>query len=141
MKLLVIGAHPDDAELHVRTSIGGSTSKPAAFARSLQVPRGPDRGDVCLMKSGVGAGVRSGRRHAARTMGLRRVLIPVPLLTPKLSSFWLILFTPLPYQLAAALVEGLKSETLVLNDYAPRYFPHITPRSYKEAIAAEVKGL
>ena len=49
--------------------------------------------------------------QAAEVMGLRRALIPVPVLSPKLSSYWLILFTSVPYRLAASLVAGLKSET------------------------------
>jgi hypothetical protein len=36
--------------------------------------------------------------------------------------------------MAAALVDGLKSETLVLNDNAKKYFPQITPRSYATII-------
>lgn len=72
---------------------------------------------------------------AAKVMGLRRFLFPVPVLSPKLSSYWLIVFTPLPYKLASALVEGLKSETLVLNDNAERYFPDIQPRNYEQAVA------
>jgi hypothetical protein len=61
-------------------------------------------------------------------------MIPVPVLSPKLSSYWLILLTPINYQLAAALVEGLKSETVVLNDHARRYFPEIAPVSYRQAV-------
>jgi len=72
--------------------------------------------------------------NAAKVMGLKRILLPVPLLSPKLSSYWLILFTPIPYQMAAALVEGLKSETLVLNDHAMRYFGAIRPLPYNQAV-------
>jgi len=72
--------------------------------------------------------------NAAKVMGLKRILLPVPLLSPKLSSYWLILFTPIPYQMAAALVEGLKSETLVLNDHAMRYFGAIRPLPYDKAV-------
>ncbi len=50
-----------------------------------------------------------------RAMGLRRWIVRVPVLTPKLSSYWLVLFTPVPYRLAAALIEGLRSETVVTN--------------------------
>ena len=72
--------------------------------------------------------------NAAKVMGLKRYLLPVPVLSPRLSSFWLILFTPIPYQMAAALVEGLKSETLVLNDHAERYFGDIKPLPYIKAV-------
>ncbi len=60
--------------------------------------------------------------QAAEVMGLRRFLIPVPVLSPRLSSYWLILFTPIPYKLASSLVEGLKSETIRQNDNATHLF-------------------
>ncbi|CAG37307.1 SDR family oxidoreductase [Desulfotalea psychrophila] len=72
--------------------------------------------------------------QAAEVMGLKRYLFPVPVLTPRLSSYWLILFTPIPYRLAAALVEGLKSESVLQNDNAERLFPDIRPSSFKQAV-------
>jgi uncharacterized protein YbjT (DUF2867 family) len=73
--------------------------------------------------------------HAsARVMGLRRLIIGVPVLSPRLSSYWLVLFTPVPYRVAAALVEGLKSETVKQNDNAGRFFPAIIPMSYGQAM-------
>jgi hypothetical protein len=63
-------------------------------------------------------------------MGLRRLLIPVPLFSPRLSSYWLILMTPVDYRIAGQLVEGLKSETVKQNDNAERFFRDIHPRSY-----------
>ncbi len=72
--------------------------------------------------------------RAARVMGLRRILIPVPVLSPRLSSYWLILFSPVSYRIARALVDGLKSETIIQNDNARTYFPHVSPLSYEKAI-------
>ncbi len=72
--------------------------------------------------------------QAAETMGLRRLLIPVPVLSPKLSSYWLILFTSVPYRVASSLVEGLKSETVRQNDHARRFFPAIEPTPYRETV-------
>ncbi|MDR9501539.1 MAG: SDR family oxidoreductase [Desulfurivibrionaceae bacterium] len=72
--------------------------------------------------------------EAAAVMNLKRLMIPVPVLSPRLSSYWLILLTPINYQLAGALVEGLKSETVALNDHARRYFPEIAPVSYRQAV-------
>jgi len=46
----------------------------------------------------------------AEVMGLKRKIIKVPFLTPKLSSYWLTLFTPVPYSVSSSLIEGLKSE-------------------------------
>lgn len=73
-------------------------------------------------------------QRTARLMGLRRVMIPVPVLTPALSSYWLILFTPVPFSVASALIEGLKSETVVMNDNARIHFPRITPASFDQAV-------
>jgi len=72
--------------------------------------------------------------ETARVMGLRRYLIPVPVLSPRLSSYWLILFTQVPYRIASSLVEGLKSETLVLNDTAKKNFPEIRPVPFSQAV-------
>jgi len=72
----------------------------------------------------------------ARVMGLRRLLIPVPVLSPRLSSYWLILFSPVSYRIARALVDGLKSETIIQNDNARNYFSNVTPLSYEKAIEA-----
>lgn len=73
-------------------------------------------------------------QQAAEVMGLRRTLLPVPFLSPTLSSYWLILFTPVPLAIASALIAGLKYETLVQNDNARRLFPKIQPVSYPEAV-------
>ena len=69
-----------------------------------------------------------------RAMGLRRWLLPVPVL--KSPSFLLLArpVHPVPFRVAAALVEGLKSETIVQNDNAARYFPQIRPLPYEEAV-------
>ena len=78
---------------------------------------------------------------AARVMGLRRFIVPLPVLTPKLSSYWMILFTPVPYKIAAALVEGLKSETVQQNDNASSYFPGIRPLSFEESVRRAIKEI
>lgn len=61
----------------------------------------------------------------ASAMGLKRHLIPVPLLTPKLSSYWLALFTPVPYSIASSLILGLKSEVVVKNAQAKELFDFV----------------
>ncbi len=72
--------------------------------------------------------------QTAEVMGLKRFLLPVPLLSPRLSSYWVILITPLPFRLATALVEGLKSETVMQNDHAEKYYPGIKPIPFREAV-------
>ncbi len=73
--------------------------------------------------------------EAAKVMGLRRFLIPVPVLSPKISSYWLILFTSVPIRVASSLVEGLKSETVRENDNGRLFFPTIEPISYVDSVA------
>ena len=71
--------------------------------------------------------------RAAGVMGLKRTIILVPLLSPRLSSYWLKLMTPVPFPIAKALTQGLKSETTIQNDNARKYFPRIHPLSYEES--------
>ncbi len=73
-------------------------------------------------------------QRTAQLMGLRRSIIPVPVFTPKLSSYWLVLMTSVPYRIASALIEGLRSETIAQNDNAKLFFPDVHPISFDEAI-------
>jgi uncharacterized protein YbjT (DUF2867 family) len=70
----------------------------------------------------------------ARQRGLRRWMIPVPLLTPYLSSLWLGLVTPLYARVGRKLVESLRNPTLVSNNLARSVFD-VSPRSADDAIA------
>lgn len=54
----------------------------------------------------------------------RRIILPVPVLTPGLSSLWIGLVTPLPAGLARPLVESLVNEVVVRDDRAARLLPH-----------------
>ncbi len=63
-------------------------------------------------------------RGYAAEVGLRRVILPVPFLSPRLSSLWVGLVTPLPPKVARPLVESLRSEVVVRDDTARRVFPH-----------------
>ncbi|MCX6511590.1 MAG: SDR family oxidoreductase [Actinobacteria bacterium] len=70
----------------------------------------------------------------ARCAGLRRrILIPVPLLTPRLSSHWIGLVTPVPVPLAKELVKSLVNEVIVTQNSACEAFG-ISPMSLKESI-------
>lgn len=69
----------------------------------------------------------------AQAMGLKRYLLPINILTPKLSSYWLTLFTPVPYSVASSLIEGLKSEVIIQNENAQKYFDH-TPESFIKVV-------
>ncbi len=53
----------------------------------------------------------------ARVLGLRkRLIIPVPVLTPRLSSAWIHLVTPISHQLARPLAEGLRNRVVCRDD-------------------------
>lgn len=79
--------------------------------------------------------------RAARAMGLKRRLIVLPVLTPWLSAYWLMLITPVPFSVARALIHGLKSETIVQNENAKKYFPSINPQSYEEAFSKAIEEI
>lgn len=76
-------------------------------------------------------------KEYARQRGLRRWMIPVPLLTPYLSSLWLGLVTPLYARVGRKLVGSLRNPTLVSNNLAQSVFS-IRPRPIREAIAQAI---
>lgn len=63
----------------------------------------------------------------------KRLIIPLPVLTPRLSSLWISLVTPVSYRIARPLGEGLKNRVVVTNDTAQRLMPH-QPLPLREAI-------
>ena len=78
--------------------------------------------------------------YAARR-GLRRWLVPVPMLTPSLSSHWVRWMTPIPASIARPLVEGLRNEVVVRDDSARRLFPDIHPLTYAQALDRALERL
>jgi hypothetical protein len=72
-------------------------------------------------------------QRLAQTLGLSRKIIVVPVLTPRLSSLWINLVTPVSASFARALVEGLRSEMVCQSDAARRLFP-FTPRGFDESV-------
>jgi len=73
----------------------------------------------------------------ARQRGLSRWMIPVPFLTPYLSSLWLGLVTPLYARVGRKLVESLRNPTLISNNLAATSFA-VRPRTFREAIARAI---
>jgi uncharacterized protein YbjT (DUF2867 family) len=78
-------------------------------------------------------------REYARLRGLRRLLIPVPLLTPQLSSLWLTLVTPVHARIGRDLIDSLPHETVVRDDRSRRLFS-VRPRGYPEAIERALRN-
>ena len=74
-------------------------------------------------------------KEYARQRGLRRMLIRVPVLTPRLSSLWLGLVTPLYARIGRKLIDSIRHPTLVRDPAAAKDFD-LRPMGYREAIAA-----
>lgn len=82
-------------------------------------------------------------REMALALGVpRRVVIPVPVLTPRLSSLWIHLVTPLRASIARPLAEGLKNRVVCRNDEAHRLMPHrcLTIREAMDAALVKVRS-
>jgi uncharacterized protein YbjT (DUF2867 family) len=78
-------------------------------------------------------------REYARLRGLRRLLIPVPVLTPRLSGLWLGLVTPAQARTGRALVEGLSNPTVVRSSRARETFP-IQPMPLRAAFTRAIEA-
>ncbi len=72
-------------------------------------------------------------RVYARQRGLRRPMIPVPVLTPYLSSLWLGLITPLYARIGRKLIESIVHPTVVRDDAARTVFA-VRPVGVEEAV-------
>ena len=77
----------------------------------------------------------------AEVRGLRRWLVPVPVLTPRLSSYWVHFVTPIPAAIAGPLIAGLRNEVLVRDNLARRLFPGIEPLDYRTAVTLALEKL
>ncbi len=77
----------------------------------------------------------------AQVRGLTRWLVPVPVLTPRLSSYWVHWVTPIPAEIAMPLVEGLRNEVIVRTDTARRLFPAIQLLDYRTAVVRALAQL
>ena len=75
-------------------------------------------------------------REYARRRGLGRAMIRVPLLTPRLSSLWLGLVTPVYARVGRKLIDSIRHPTVVRDVSALEAFPQVRPRGYREAIAS-----
>jgi uncharacterized protein YbjT (DUF2867 family) len=78
-------------------------------------------------------------REYAGQRGLRRLMIPVPVLTPRLSSLWLGLVTPLYARVGRELIDSIRHPTVVQDDSALRMFA-ILPKGVREAIASALRN-
>ncbi len=99
---------------------------------ALQLP--PGQGGVYEIGGADQVSYGDIMQEYARQSGLRRWLISVPVLTPRLSSLWLALVTPVYARVGRKLVDSLRNPTLVHDPAARKVFP-IVPRGIREAIS------
>ncbi len=71
---------------------------------------------------------------ASRVMGRHRLIVAVPLLSPRLSSHWLRLITDVDLTMARALVDSLSNEVVVRDHRLDELLGH-TPMTFAEAAA------
>ncbi len=69
----------------------------------------------------------------AKFRNLKRWIIDVPFLTPRLSSYWLVFITSVRYSLCAYLVESMKNSSIVQLDEIHTIVPH-SSLNYTEAL-------
>jgi uncharacterized protein YbjT (DUF2867 family) len=77
----------------------------------------------------------------AEERGLNRKLISVPVLTPRLSSYWVHWMTPVPARITRPLIEGLRNEVIVRDNTAQTLFPKIQPVGYSAAVKRALANL
>lgn len=77
-------------------------------------------------------------RQFAEVTGKRRYIIPLPVLTPRLSSYWLDLVTSVPASVARPLIDGLRHD-LPADDAEIRRLIPIPLRTYREAVVAALR--
>lgn len=72
----------------------------------------------------------------ASVRGLRRLIVPVPVLAPRVAGLWVGLVTPIPNRLAVPLIEGIVEPVLADTRRARELMPGVEPMLYREAVVA-----
>jgi uncharacterized protein YbjT (DUF2867 family) len=75
----------------------------------------------------------------AAVRGLRRIIVPVPVLAPKLAALWVGLVTPISNLLAVPLIEGVVHPVVADTSRARADFPNIGPMSYRDAVVSALR--
>lgn len=72
-------------------------------------------------------------RIYAKVRGLKRWVVGIPILSPRLGPVWTSLITPFPLKIVRPLIEGLNEELVVRDDTARRLFS-VRPIAYEAAV-------
>jgi uncharacterized protein YbjT (DUF2867 family) len=76
----------------------------------------------------------------ARLRGLRRSLVPIPLMPVGPMAYLVGRLTPVPARVAGPLIDGMRSDSVVRNAAARLTFPHIQPIGYQMAMATAMEN-
>ncbi|MHB8998579.1 MAG: SDR family oxidoreductase [Thermoanaerobaculia bacterium] len=75
----------------------------------------------------------------ASIRGLRRFIVPVPVLAPRIAGLWVGLVTPIPNSLAVPLIEGIVEPVLADTTRARALMPEIVPMPYRDAVSSALE--
>ncbi len=70
----------------------------------------------------------------AEVRGLKRIFLPVPVLTPGLAAEWIQFVTPISRNMAVPIVKGMISPLLADTTRAEELFPDIRPEQYRQSV-------
>jgi uncharacterized protein YbjT (DUF2867 family) len=76
----------------------------------------------------------------AEDRGRHPLIVGVPLLTPRLSSYWCGITTSVSAALARPLIEGMSTPMVVRDDAAARRYPGIRPMPFTDALRLAFQG-
>lgn len=125
--------------VYTRTQPIGIRDVLSYLSESLSVPKSTGR--IIEIGGSEVVTYRDMMMTYANVRGLKRWLVPVPVLTPRLSSLWVNLVTPIPAAIARPLVEGLRNENVVTDSVARELFPSIHPASYRTSVERALEQL
>jgi len=80
-------------------------------------------------------------RIYGKVRGLRRWMIPVPALPPKISAYWIHWITPVPARIAYPLIENLRHDVTIHDNLAQQLFPQIQPMGFRETVEFSLRRL
>jgi len=118
--------------VYTRTQPIGIRAVLEYLTAALEVPQSSGR----IIEIGGGEVLSYGEmmKTYAEVRGLKRWMVAVPVLTPRLSSYWVNLVTPIPAAIARPLIEGLRNENIVRDASAAELFPQVRPVGYRTAV-------
>jgi uncharacterized protein YbjT (DUF2867 family) len=76
----------------------------------------------------------------ARVRGLKRLIITVPVLTPRLSTYWVNMVTPVPSGIVNPLVEGLRNEVICRDNRIQELIP-IELTTFEQSICSALQEI